>query len=317
VTPSRRAVAAAIALLPLLAVALTASAQPLTTRAALAVGSYSKVMIIAEENEAESAVIGSSQAPYITELASTYGRATDMEAGYPVECPSLAAYVLMTSGGQQGICDDRLPPKHQLSVDNVFQQVAQSGQEWREFAESMPSNCARTNTRNRVYLVRHAPPPYYTSEATRCPIWDVPLGTPTAGALQSALASGLPAYSFVTPNACNDMHGAPSCKANKVKRGDTWLATWMPLIMAAPDFQEGRLLVIITWDEGSSRSNHIPTVVVGASISGVTSDAAYTHCSTLRTTEEVLGLPLLDCAATATSFADGFGLGVTGPVVGE
>jgi phosphatidylinositol-3-phosphatase len=303
----RQIVATALVVLPLLAVAMASSAQPVTTRAAAAAASYSKVMVIAEENEAESAVIGSAQAPYITGLASTYGRATDMQAGYPVECPSLAAYVLMTSGGQQGICDDRNPVKHQLYVDNVFQQVAQSGQEWRQFAESMPANCTRTNAAKNLYLVRHAPPPYYVSERSRCQSWDVPLGTPTAGALHTALASGLPAYSFVTPNACNDMHGAPSCTGGKVKRGDNWLATWMPLVMASPDFQEGRLLVIITWDEGSKSSNHIPTLLVGRSISGVRSDAAYTHCSTLRTTEEVLGLPLLDCAATATSFADGFG----------
>jgi hypothetical protein len=125
--------------------------------------------------------------------------------------------------------------------------------------------------------------------------------------LRSALTSGLPAYSFVTPSACNDMHGAASCDSVKVKRGDDWLARWMPLIMAAPDFQQGRLLVMITWDEGSKKSNHIPTVLVGRTINAVRSGAAYTHCSTLRTTEDVLGLPRLGCAKTATSFAYGFG----------
>ena len=46
---------------------------------------------------------------------------------------------------------------------------------------------------------------------------------------------------------------------------------------------------------------------IGATIDSVTSDEAYTHCSTLRTTEEILGLPSLGCAATARSFAYGFG----------
>jgi hypothetical protein len=214
---------------------------------------------------------------------------------------------MITSGSQQGICDDANPSKHQLGGDNVFQQVVQSGQQWRQYAESMPSNCARTNTADKIYLVRHAPPPYYVSEKTRCQSWDVPLGTTSSGALHSALAAGLPAYSFVTPNACNDMHGAANCSSGKVKRGDDWLARWMPLVMAAPDFQQGRLLVIITWDEGSRQSNHIPTVLVGRTITGVRSGAAYTHCSTLRTTEDLLGLPRLGCARTASSFAYGFG----------
>ena len=103
------------------------------------------------------------------------------------------------------------------------------------------------------------------------------------------------------------MHGAPSCGTNLVRRGDAWLATWMPKIIASPDFQQSRLVVVITWDEGSSTSNHIPTVVVGRTIHAVKSAAALTHCSTLRAAEELLGEPLLGCAATATSLRQAFG----------
>ena len=197
---------------------------------------YDKVMVIAEENETEAAVIGSPSAPYLTALATTYGQATDMQAGYPVSCPSLAAYLLITSGDRQDICDDKPPSAHKLSGDNIFSQVAAAGQQWREYAESMPSNCRRTNDTQAAYLVRHAPPPYYTSEAKRCQSWDVPLGTTTAGALHDGLASGLPAYSFVTPNACDDMHGVPSCRNGLVHSGDAWLATWMPEIIGSADF---------------------------------------------------------------------------------
>jgi hypothetical protein len=268
-------------------------------------GGYTKVMVIAEENEAESAVIGTAQAPYITQLAGTYGRATSMDAGYPVECPSLAAYLIMTSGSQQDVCDDANPAKHPLTGPSIFSQVAAAGLQWRQYAESMPSNCLRSNA--SPYLVRHAPATYYVSEKARCRSWSVPLGTTVAGALHDDLQTGLPAYSFVTPDACNDMHGAPGCTTAKVKRGDDWLARWMPLVLASPDFTSGQLLVVITWDEGSQTSNHIPTLVLGATIDRLTSDEAYTHCSTLRTTEEILGLPSLGCAATARSFAYGFG----------
>jgi hypothetical protein len=145
------------------------------------------------------------------------------------------------------------------------------------------------------------------TEKARCSGWDVPLGTTTAGALHSDLQAGLPAYSFVTPNACDDMHGNSVCPTQRMQRGDDWLRTWIPLITGAADFREGRLLVVITWDEGSRKSNHIPTLVLGRTLHGGQSDQLFTHCSTLRTTEDVLGLPALGCAKTATSFAYGFG----------
>jgi hypothetical protein len=269
-------------------------------------GGYDKVMVIAEENEDATSIIGSSNAPYLNSLATTYGQASNMQAGYPVGCPSLAAYIILTSGDQQGLCDDKPPSAHPLSVDNIFRQVAAAGLQWREYAESMSGNCQSTDSADLVYLVRHTPPPYYTSESSRCASWDVPMGTTTSGSLHSALAAGLPAYSFVSPNACDDMHGGPSCSHPLVTIGDTWLAKWMPQIIASSDFQAGRLLVVISWDEGSATSNHIATLVVARTVRGVSSSAALTHCSTLRASEEVLGLPLLGCAATATSLRTAF-----------
>jgi hypothetical protein len=261
-------------------------------------------MIIAEENEADSSVLGSSRAPYLNRLAATYGRVTNMQAGYPVDCPSLAAYILITSGTTHGICDDRPPVAHPLRGDNIFNQVARSGRQWREYAESMSSSCQRQDAADGRYLVRHAPPPYYTTEAVRCSRWDVPLGTTKAGALHADLARGLPTYSFVTPDACDDMHGAPPCRGDLVRQGDAWLARWIPQILASADYRSGRLVLIITWDEGDSSTNHIPTVVVSPHIRNArtSTGTTYTHCSTLRVVEQTLSLPYLGCAAHAASY---------------
>lgn len=271
---------------------------------------YSKVLVVAEENKTYRQVIGSGDAPYINELAGRYGSAAAMRAGYPSTCPSLAAYVILTSGDPHGICDDADPSAHPLTGDNVFEQVAAGGREWRTYAESMPGDCRPTNSRDGLYLVRHAPAPYYVSERSRCPAWDVPLGTVSAGALHDDLAAGrLPAFSFVTPNACNDMHGAPGCSGNLVRLGDRWLSAWMPQILASPDYRAGRLVVIVTWDEGSTFDNHIPTLVISPTTSHRVARLGYTHCSTLRTVEELLRLPLLGCAARSRSMAAEFGLG--------
>lgn len=270
---------------------------------------YSKVLIIAEENHGYGEIIGSPDAPYINQLAATYGTATRMNAGYPAACPSLAAYILMTSGTTSAICDDRNPSDHELAGLNVFAQVAASGQQWREYAESATGACQTVNSDDGRFLVRHTPPVYYVSERSRCAQWDVPLGDQNHGALHDDLAAGtLPAYSFVTPDACDDMHGASACDPNLTAQGDNWLHTWVPQILAGPDYRAGRLVVIITWDEGTGRDNHIPMLVISPTTSHVSSAADYTHCSTLRTAEEILRVPLLGCAATATSMVTAFHL---------
>jgi len=266
-------------------------------------------LVIAEENKPYEALMGSADAPYINELADTYGLATAMDAGYPADCPSLPAYLILTSGDNQGICDDRDPKAHPIDGDNVFAQVAQAGLEWREYAESMPANCTPTNSADGLYLVRHAPPPYYVSERDRCSRWDVPMGSVSAGALHDDVAGGhLPAYSFLTPNACNDMHGGPSCGDEHIRSGDAWLASWIPTILDGPDFKDGKLVVIVTWDEGSKTDNHIPTLVIAPTAKHVRAATPMTHCSILRTTEEILRLPLLGCAARSASILPDFGL---------
>jgi hypothetical protein len=272
-------------------------------------GTYSKVMIIVEENKEDSQVIGGHHAPYLKTLSQQFGQATQMDAGYPTTCPSLAAYILVTSGDTHGICDDDAPSAHQLTADNVFRQVAATGQQWRMYAESMPANCFPTNSDDGHYLVRHAPAPYYVTERARCRQWDVPMGTTTSGALHDDVAAGrLPALSFVTPNACDDMHGAQDCSDNLVAAGDAWLSRWMRQIMAGPDYRAGRLVVVVTWDEGSHKSNHIPTLVISPTTQHLRSGTAWNHCSTLRTTEELLHLPLLACAASARSMTSAFRL---------
>jgi hypothetical protein len=254
-----------------------------------------KVMVIVEENHAYGQIVGSPAAPYLNQLAATYGTARHYDAGYPARCPSLAAYILMTSGTTAGICDDKDPKKHPLAGTNLFHQITAAGRQWRDYAETTPGNCALSG--HGRYLVRHVPATYYLDERANCRRWTVPLSP----ALRDDAAAGhLPAFSFVSPNACHDMHGSPGCPTNLIGAGDRWLQTWLPQILAGPDYRAGRLTIILTWDEGTSTSNHIPTIVVAPTIRHLNISQPVSHCSTLRFTEQQLHLPLLRCAATAT-----------------
>lgn len=261
-----------------------------------------KVMVIVEENHGYDQIIGDRDAPYLNRLAAAYGTATRYDAGYPAHCPSLAAYILLTSGTTAGICDDNDPKAHPLTGDNLFRQVGAAGREWRDYAEALPGPCAQSG-RGR-YLVRHVPPTYYVGERADCRRWTVPI----ADLRHDAAAGDLPAYAFVSPDACNDMHGAAGCPTDLVGAGDRWLQKWLPRIMAGPDYRAGRLTVIVTFDEGTSTSNHIPTLVIAPTVRHVSTAQPLTHCSTLRFVEEQLRLPLLRCAAGAPSLGSPFGL---------
>ncbi len=276
---------------------------------AAAAGGYSKVLVVVEENRAYNDIIGSSDAPFINRLAEQFGTATHYQAGYPAACPSLAAYILLTSGSDQRICDNDSPATHALPGDNLLQQVAASGRQWRVYAEAMPAPCTMATT--GTYLVHHTIAPYYLSERSRCRQWDVPLGSLTGGALHDAVTTGtLPALSLVIPDACDDMHGGHGCPDDGViSRGDTWLKQWLQAVAAGPDYQAGRLVVIVTWDESSSDTdNHIPTVVMSPTTTHVAASTPQTHCSTLHMIEDVLHLSPLGCAASTPSSTPAFHL---------
>ena len=168
----------------------------------------------------------------------------------------------------------------------------------------MPSACDLSSSGS--YAVKHDPEAYYTLIRAACVRNDVPLGSNSGGAFLTALATRkLPAFSFVTPNLCDDMHDCP------IQTGDRWLATWVPKITASPTYRAGHTVIFITWDEDDGPSgNHVPMIVVSPSTRpGTRAAGSFTHYSLLRTTEELLGVsPYLGLAAKALSMRTAFNL---------
>ena len=108
---------------------------------------------------------------------------------------------------------------------------------------------------------------------------------------------GLAAFSFITPNLCDDTHDCP------VATGDAWLARWMPALLSSAPYRAGDTAIFITWDEGEGGSSdacatnttdpgcHVATIVVSPSTPrGTRSALLFSHFSLLRTTEQLLGL---------------------------
>jgi phosphatidylinositol-3-phosphatase len=248
---------------------------------------YTHVVWIVMENHSYSQIVGNKDAPYINQLATTYGSATNMLAeGHP----SLPNYIAMTSGSSQGITDDGGPSSHPLSVASIFSEL---GTHARSLEDSMPSTCNKSDSGE--YAVRHDPEVYYTNLGTACSTNDVPLGsTPDLSA----------EFTFITPNLIDDMHDGT------IAQGDQWLSTFMPKVFATPQYRAGNTVVFLTWDEDDgSTPNHIVTIVISPTSKGISSSTAFTHYSMLRTTEEILGLPLLGAAQNANSMLATFKLG--------
>ena len=241
------------------------------------------------ENHSYGQVIGSSSAPYETALAHQFGTATHYAS---VGSPSLPNYIGATSGSSQGIADDAGPQTHALTVDNIFRQVRATGGTERSFEESMPVNCSDSAV--DTYAVKHNPAAYYVGgdDRTACKADDVPFS--------GTLPSGpLPTFSFVTPNLCDDTHDC------SVAAGDSWLKGFLPPLLAGADYKAGHTAVFVIWDEYTP----MPDVVISPTTPpGTVSAQSFDHYALLRTTEELLGLPLLGRAASAPSMRTAFHL---------
>jgi phosphatidylinositol-3-phosphatase len=249
---------------------------------------YSHVIWIVMENKSFDDVLGSAQAPYENALATGCGLATHFSAETH---PSLPNYIAMTSGSTHGISDDLGPGFHKLAGPSIFSQL---GTGWRALEESMPSACARGNSGR--YAVRHNPAAYYTSLAPLCPGQDVPLAAPPDLSAR---------FTFVTPNLCHDTHDCA------VADGDRWLAGFVPTVLKSSEYAGGGTALFITWDEDDgSSSNRIPTLVIAPHTRpGTRSAEPFSHYSLLRTSEELLGVPVsLGAAARAPSMRAAFGL---------
>jgi phospholipase C len=241
--------------------------------------SIKHVIVIVMENHSYSDVIG--HAPFITALAKRCGSATNYHA---ITHPSLPNYLAMTSGSIHHVHSDCEPTACPIAGPNIFSQLTSHGLRWRSYAESMPAACYR-GTRG-LYAARHVPAVYYVRARTGCRRHVRSLGKVGSGRLHYALHHGhAPSYMFVTPNLCDDMH---SCA---LRSGDTWLARWIPMIVASPTYRHGHTVVFIAWDEGGGNANQVPFVVLSRyTRPGARPHRLLTHFSLLRASEHLLGI---------------------------
>jgi phosphatidylinositol-3-phosphatase len=239
-------------------------------------------------------IIGNPQAPNITALWNKYNVATDYNG---VWHPSLPNYVSMITGNfigtdvvatghsypagsTVGISDDDSasvstdfpsPPANisthrwRINLPSLAGQLVNAGKDWRAYLQNIPesgthlANWPGDNNTAKLYAVKHNPFPY-VAEIQDNPAQfakQVPMEQ-----LFSDLGSGnMPAFSYIVPDQCRDMHGignvlAPCGGVNDtddidVKRGDDETGWLVNGILGSRGWRSGRNALFIVFDEGN------------------------------------------------------------------
>jgi phosphatidylinositol-3-phosphatase len=267
----------------------------------------SRVAVLVLENHESGSVLGSSATPYLRSLAHAYALvAADHGLGHP----SLPNYIGLVTGRTAGITTDCVPSRCPVAGRSLVDQLEEAGISWRGYMESMPRPCFRyAGDELGRYAQRHNPFAYLTD------VWRRPARcrkvVPLTG-LRHDLRTGLPRFTWITPNLCHDMHDCPAAV------GDRWLRRTVPPVLQALG---PRGVLVITFDEGTTdegccggaQGGTIATVLAGGGVRRrAVSNLPVDHYSTLATIEAVLGLPRLAGAKSAPALTPLLAPGVVG-----
>ena len=263
--------------------------EPLEGRTLLsAVPRPDHVVIVVEENHSNSAIIGSSAAPYINALA---GRGASFTNSFAIEHPSQPNYLDLFSGSNQGVTDDSYITRR-FTTPNLGAGLIQAGLSFGGYSQGLPA-VGSTVESSGDYRSKHNP-------------WLNWQGSPTNGIPAAANMpftsfpadySQLPTVSFVIPDMQNDMHDG------SVAKGDTWLKSNLDGYVQWA--QSHNSLLIVTFDEDDFLGNNqIATIFVGPMVQAGQYGETIDHFDVLRTVEDMYGLPYAGASAQATTITD-------------
>ncbi|HEY3766138.1 MAG TPA: hypothetical protein VGL44_13360, partial [Gaiellales bacterium] len=211
---------------------------------------------------------------------------------------SLPNYLAVTGGTTGSVTGDCLPGGScSVPGGGIFGQVGPS--QWRVWAESMPQACSKANA--SPYVARHNPPAYYTGiSAATCQADDLPM--------PAKLPAPARSFTWISPNLQDDL------TLGTVVDAGTWLQNVLGgstgLLNTKP-YNQGHTAIFIWFDTAAdtdAASTPIPLIVVAPSTGHRTVATAFSNYALLRGFENMLGLPCLGGACTATGFNNAFRL---------
>ncbi len=292
-----------------------------TTGTTTAAAHTQVVFVIAMENEPESSIYGSSSAPYINQLMAQYAHTNAFTDPLPDGIPSEPHYVWMEAGtnafSDHTFTDDSDPDAGNSTASTAHltaqMMAASTPVSWLSFPEGMTTSGsgACPISSSGFYAAKHDPFVFFQDIAGRTPSATSSVCTAhhrayTTSSFAQAMSQGTIAqYNFITPNLCNDMHGASGCPGSSdvIAAGDSWLSTNLPPIIQYANAHNG--VIFVVWDEPEGGSPLIPFLAIGPHVkAGYTSPTSVTHSALVKTVEKIFGLPLLPAVASANDFGD-------------
>ena len=260
------------------------------------------IFYIMMENHSVNDILGNTgDAPYLNQLAKSYGVALQY---FGVTHPSLPNYLAAISGDFQGIWDDcaagaavtcgpeafgsSLTRDQAISASNrphlfngqtLVDQLETHHLTWKAYMQSMPST-GYTGGSTDLYAQKHNPFVYFMT--IRNSLARMQRIVPFTQFDQDMKSGNVANFVWITPDLCNDMHGVssgsaqaigiPACASSDgiIARGDSFIHTIVPEIMSSPAWNKGSAIVI-PWDESDSSSGGCcksPTGVDGVTLGG-------------------------------------------------
>lgn len=345
-----RAGTALVAALALAAVPATlwgSAAQADPSRTGLeAIPRFDHVVVLVEENEAESTTFGAgSPARYLNSLRT---EGVFLPNYYGTGHASLDNYIAMVSGqpDNPATAGDCLElslfncAQIQTALDNgrnLGDQLDDAGVTWKSYMDSTPTPCFHATYSAaspapdpyqgdsqqppaRDYADRHNPFvwfPDFVGDQNRCAAHQMPY-TALAGDLER---NRLPQFSFITPDTCHDGHDNPcsSGQPGGLVSADAWAEANVPPLLDYLRHHNG--LLIVNFDEGAVDLNDVCPSCASGGLGGrtgaiflsprlkggIVDTTSYDHMSLLRTIEDSFGVSEhLNLAANAAPMASVF-----------
>lgn len=313
------------------AVCAVFSALALTLKAQ-GVPRYNHIFLLIMENEGYNQVIGNSYAPVINALARDYGLATNYRG---VADPSEPNYVAMLGGDFFGINSDNpywfpgntVPANSDGTPTNLMSQLEQAGLTWRGYFQTMPypgyrgycypDKCNGIPDFDTQYVSKHNGIVNFAELQTPAELGKMY----PAEQLSTDLATGnISNFSYIVPNECSDMHGAPPWCADSdttgtpqqswlISNGDAFVGSVVNQITSSSMWQSGENAIVVTFDEGNTATSQIATIVItNHGPRGIADNTNYNHYSLLASLEQTFGVGCLLNSCTATPMAPLFAI---------
>ena len=274
-----------------------------TVTVQLAIPPSKHVILVMEENQSYSTVVGQTSVwPNLNNLIENGALPTNY---YANSHPSIGNYFMLTTGQLLTTNDSSTTV---WNVDNIARRMLASGVSFRIYAEGITQGYVGGNT--GLYLIRHNPFAMLSDIAGSPQVANQTIWPFSQFAID--LANGtLPEFSYIVPDVMDDAHnGTP-------QQADTWLQTNVVTPLSSyPAFElGGDGVLIVDFDEAmlndtTHGGGHIAPVLWGPNVKvgyTQTSSTVYQHESMLATMMEALQLSNPPgAAATAPPMAEFF-----------